>query len=175
MPQNLVQLVGILSLGFSLPVSAQFKTPSARASVEQAAHASAADAKTVEEPKPEYRPSSNVHVLNDLKGFNLQPYLDTLLPIVRDEWYAAIHEVVKNPTYRNGTVTAEFKVMRSGDIQELKIAQSSGEEDLDLAVTQALHKANPFPEIPKALPSDEVHLRMNFFYKGKKPSKWWRR
>src|SRR5690349_5937412 len=121
MKRNAARLLGMLSLLFGLPVLAQFKTPSASASVEQAAHASAADAKTAPAPAPESKeplpplhPSSTVQVLTKLNGFNLQPYLDSMVPIVRDEWYAAIHEVVKNPNYRRGTVVAEFAVTRTG-------------------------------------------------------------
>jgi TonB family protein len=158
-----------------LPAFAQFKTPSPSASIEQAAHASAANAKQTPPPKEPQVSSSKFEVLTDTKGYNLGPYLDNILSIVRDEWHAAGHQVVKKPNYRRGTVVAEFIIAHSGEIQNLKITEPSGEDDLDKAVTQALERASPLPELPKGLTSQQLEMRFRFFYDGKNPPRWWQR
>jgi TonB family protein len=180
MPQSPVRAIGILSLLFASSAFAQFKTPSPSASIEQAAHASAANAsaanaKQTPPPKEPQYSSSKFVVLTDTKGYNLGPYLDNIFSIVRNEWLAAGDQVVKKPKYRRGTVAAEFIIARSGEIHNLKITEPSGEDDLDKAVTQALEKASPLPELPKGLTSQQLEMRFRFFYDGKNPPRWWQR
>jgi len=174
MPQSPVRVVGILLL--ALPAFAQFKTPSPSTSIEQAAHASAANAKEAPPPskEPQYS-SAKFEILTNIKGYDLGPYIDNVRSIVRDEWYAANNQVVKKPTYRRGTVAAEFIIARSGEIQNLKITESSGEDDLDKAVAQALEKVSPLPELPKGLTAKQLEMRFHFFYNGKNPPRWWQR
>jgi len=167
MLQSPARAIGILLL--ALPAFAQFKTPSPGASIEQAAHASASSATPMH--KAEMGPSgssSSVLILSDTKRFNLQPYLDTTLPVLRNEWYAAIHQFVSKPEYRNGNVVAQFGITHDGEIRNSRITESSGEDDLDKAVTEALQNASPLPAIPKAIALNEVFMRFNFQYKGKK-------
>jgi TonB family protein len=173
MPQSPVRVIGILLL--ALPTVAQFKTPSPGASIEQAAHASATNAKEVPAPKEPIEPSWKFEVLANTKGYNLGPYINTVFPVIRDEWYAAIHQLVKNPNYRRGTVRVECAIARSGEIQNVKITEASGEDDLDKAVTQAFEKATPLPELPKDLSAKQLEMHFNFFYKGKNPPRWWQR
>ena len=116
MPQSPVRVIGILLL--ALPTFAQFKTPSPGASIEQAAHASATNAKEVPPPKEPIEPSWKFEVLANTKGYNLGTYINTVFPVIRDEWYAAIHQLVKNPNYRRGTVRVECAIARSGEIRE---------------------------------------------------------
>jgi len=156
-------------LSLTAPALGQFqRSPST--SIEEAARATAPS-----QPQPQPDSPTETKVLSDLKGFKIQPYLDTVLDIVRRQWYSTIRETVSNPERRNGKVVAEFTITRSGRIQDIKIVSASGEADLDDAVSAGLRSASPLPALPKTLPRDEIKLRISYYYKAVKDSRWWKR
>jgi TonB family protein len=159
----------VWSLSLTLPAFAQFQPSSPGKTIEDAAHASAA-AKSETPGSP-----VQAQVLSDTKGFRLQPYLDLLLPQVRNSWYSAVSDLVKQPDRRHGKVVAEFVIARSGEVQDLQIVDSSGEKDLDDAVREGLKRASPVRSLPEALSLNELHMRFHFYYKGGKASRWWKR
>jgi len=60
---------------------------------------------------------------------------------------------------RGGTVMVHFSVTRGGDVQELMIAGSSGNPDLDDEAIATIWRARPMPKIPSALP-DRVSVTL---------------
>ena len=173
MTQDLRRWTSFLLVLFPLFAVAQFRQKSAGAAIEDAAHEAAtkqANPQTAEKPKS----ITGVTVLTDTKGFNTQFYEDAITRRIRDGWHAAIRELVHKPDQRNGKLTIGFTVVRSGEIQAAHVVSTSGEQDLDEAALQGLLRASPLPPLPKTLPPDELKLTIHFYYKGEKPSKWWR-
>jgi len=162
-------MICLFVLSLIAPALGQFQR-SPGTSIEEAARATAPS-----QPQPQPDPSTETRVLSDLKGFKIQPYLDTVIAILRRQWYSAVRETVSNPEHRNGKVVAELTVTRSGRIQDIQIVSPSGEADLDDAVSAGLSSASPLPALPKTLPRDEIRLRISFYYKAVKDSRWWKK
>src|SRR5579859_504238 len=174
MKQNTRRLTALVMLLSPIFAVAQFREKSAGAAIEEATHqvaAKQANPQTAEKPDS----AMNVKVLSDTKGFNVDMYLENVMPRVRESWYSAIHELVDRPQERTGKVVVGFTVLRSGEIQAVHVVNTSKEPDLDDAACQGVQNASPLPPLPKALQPDELKLTLHFYYKGIKPFRLWRR
>jgi protein TonB len=63
-----------------------------------------------------------------------------------------------------GTVVAEWIIMKDGGTRRVRILQSSGHEILDQAVVKAIKDAAPFPSLPAAWKSDKKVFTGRFTY-----------
>ena len=88
-------------------------------------------------------------------------------------WMRAVTERVRQFFYypdaalaarTTGVVTMHFSVRRNGRIDRLEISKSSGNDGLDKAATDIMHKAQPLPRIPDRMHTDRVDgdLPINF-------------
>src|SRR5579859_495951 len=109
MKQNTRRLTALVMLLSPIFAVAQFREKSAGAAIEEATHqvaAKQANPQTAEKPDS----AMNVKVLSDTKGFNVDMYLENVMPRVRESWYSAIHELVDRPQERTGKVVVGFTV-----------------------------------------------------------------
>ena len=170
MPPSPVRAIGIVSLLFALPAFAQFKTPSPSASIEQAAHASAVNAKQTPPSKETQYSPSKFEVLTDTKGYNLGPYLDNILSIVRNEWLAAGHQVVKKPNYRRGTVVAEFIIARIRRNTEFENHRTFGRRRFRQSCDTSFGKSEPLARTSQKFDLTTTRNAVQVFLRRKKPS-----
>src|SRR5690349_9301403 len=88
-------------------------------------------------------------------------------------WMRAVTERVRQFFYypdaalaagKTGVATLHFSVRRNGQIDRLAISKSSGDEGLDKAALDIMHKAQPLPPIPDRMHTDRVDgdLPINF-------------
>jgi protein TonB len=88
-------------------------------------------------------------------------------------WMHAVTERVRQFFYypgaalavhTTGVVTMHFTVRRNGQIDRLEISKSSGDDGLDKAAYDIMHKAQPLPPIPDRMHVDRVdgELPINF-------------
>ena len=88
-------------------------------------------------------------------------------------WMRAVTERVRQFFYypdaalavhTTGVVTMHFTVRRNGQIDRLEISKSSGNDGLDKAAYDIMHKAQPLPPIPDRMHTDRVDgdLPINF-------------
>lgn len=88
-------------------------------------------------------------------------------------WMRAVTERVRQFFYypgpslalrTTGVVTMHFVVRRDGRIVKLELQKSSGDDGLDRAATDIMHKAQPLPPIPDRMHVDRVdgELPINF-------------
>lgn len=59
-----------------------------------------------------------------------------------------------------GRVTMDFSLGPKGDLQACRVAQSSGNPDLDRAALEAIRRAAPFPPPPAGLGRDGLRLEL---------------
>ena len=80
-------------------------------------------------------------------------------------WMRAVTERVRRFFYypdtalamrTTGVVTMHFSVRRNGQIDRLEISKSSGNDGLDKAAYDIMHKARPLPPIPDRMHTDRV-------------------
>ncbi len=55
-----------------------------------------------------------------------------------------------------------FRILRSGDIREIVMEQSSGDAEADSAALDAIRRSLPFPPLPKLVTQDYLDLRYRF-------------
>jgi len=164
------QWLWILAVLIALPLAAQFRTPPPGSAVDEAAKATA----PASEHKKAIDAGWRAMVLTETPGFDTKPYLETICAVVRKNWYAAISESVEKPNTRSGEVTVRFAIVRSGEVRDLHIHESSGEKDLDDAALNAVKSSGPLPPLPKGLTPDALTLQFHFLYKNRKGSRWWK-
>lgn len=67
-----------------------------------------------------------------------------------------------------GTVktVVSFKVTREGTIQDVQVASSSGNSDLDQLAQQTIERLGHTPPIPENFPDDQIQVSYEFVYSG---------
>lgn len=106
-------------------------------------------------------------MLTDTKGFNIAPYLSTLVGKVRKNWYRRIPDSARYPEKKRGAVEIEFTVLRNGKVTGLKITGSSEEPELDQAALESVRKSK-LPRLPQEFSGEYLRLRFRFYYNPEK-------
>jgi TonB family protein len=110
----------------------------------------------------------DLEVLNQPITADLKPYLEELKQKVRQRWYKLIPKSARAPELKQGSVTIQFSVQRNGEINDQRIASTSGYNDLDEAALKAIRKAGPFPPFPSTIKTSRLLMRFYFQYNPSK-------
>jgi TonB family protein len=94
---------------------------------------------------------------------DLKPYVEVLHTKVQEEWYKRVPQSARGPELKQGNVTVECLIERSGRITDATIASTSGDKDLDNAALTAIHNAK-LPPFPSTIRGDHLSLRFNLAY-----------
>ena len=105
-----------------------------------------------------------VDVLTDVKGVDFSEYLPKIIRKIRFQWYDRIPLVAKAPTMKRGMVTIGFRVLKDGDVQNVKYLDRSGDVSLDEAALESVQAANPLPAPPADVSCQFIELRFHFYY-----------
>ena len=105
-----------------------------------------------------------IDVLSDTKGFNMKPYLKEIAGIVRSRWYFVMPNVVRAPKLEQGHVAIDFRVMKDGQIKDVKYHENSEDPKLDRAAYAAITGSGPLPALPSEFQCEFIKLRFHFFY-----------
>jgi TonB family protein len=108
--------------------------------------------------------SSVVEILSDTQGVDFGPYMQRVIHDVKVSWYKIIPDSAKPPINRQGVVKIEFLVQPDGSIHHMRLVQPSGDAELDRAAWEAVTRASPFPQLPKAFSGPYLALRFGFSY-----------
>ncbi len=111
------------------------------------------------------RQASNLELLSDPMGVDFRPYLVRILSTVRRNWFAVMPESAK--LGRQGRVSIQFAIDRSGSVPKLVIVMHSGTDALDRAAVAGISASNPFPPLPAEFKGNQVRLQFNFAYNMK--------
>ncbi len=110
---------------------------------------------------------SNLELLSDPMGVDFRPYLLQVLASVRRNWYAVIPESARLGMNR-GSVAIQLRVVRSGSVAKLVIANSSGTNSLDRAAVAGISASNPLPPLPSDYKGSDVSFQFVFRYNLKR-------
>jgi len=91
-------------------------------------------------------------------------YIETLKNKVSSSWYSGLVSPGQRGQF---LVVVDFKILRDGRIQDLKIAQNSGIRSLDLSALRAIENSAPFPPLPGDYPYSYLPISFDFVW-GKK-------
>ena len=91
-------------------------------------------------------------------------YIETLRSKVSASWYSGLIAPGQRGEF---LVVVDFKILRNGEITDLKITQKSGIPSLDLSALRAIENAAPFGELPADYPKSHLAVSFDFVW-GKK-------
>jgi TonB family protein len=111
----------------------------------------------------ETAPNNSAVVGNRNDTADLKPYVEVLKKKVQENWYKRVPQSARGPELKQGNVTVELSIERSGKITDATIASTSGDTDLDHAALTAIRKAK-LPPFPSTIRGDHLRMRFNFEY-----------
>jgi len=101
-------------------------------------------------------------ILSNTRGVDFGPYLEQILMIVRNNWYAVIPESAR--LGEQGRCSIVFDIQKDGSVPKLELVSSSGKQPLDLAAESGIRASTPFPPLPQEFTGTHLLLQFNFFY-----------
>jgi TonB family protein len=105
-----------------------------------------------------------VTILTPTEGVDFNPYINRVLAIVKQNWYAVMPESARLGD--QGKVILQFRIMRNGVVpeQEPVLMGTSGKEPLDRAAMSSIRASTPFEPLPSAFSGPYIELRFIFLY-----------
>jgi TonB family protein len=103
-----------------------------------------------------------VQILTNTEGVNFHSYLQQILEIVRQNWYAVMPEMAY--LGRKGRTVVIFKINSNGQVAGLKLVSPSGTVSFDQAAIAGINASDPFPPLPSAFHGPFIGLKFFFFY-----------
>ena len=132
---------------------------SAAQPITQAARAAAASRKPL--PTPLTAP---LEVLSDTMGVDFSLYLQSVLKDIKKNWNHLIPASARAPEMKRGKVSIEFSILKDGRVAGMKLAQSSGDVELDRGAWGGIVASNPFPPLPSEFGGQYLAVRLAFQY-----------
>jgi len=94
-----------------------------------------------------------------LSGFPYQYYLQIISDRVSSSWFTSLVDPGISGTF---FATVYFKILRNGQIADLKIKESSGIQSLDMSAQRAIQISTPFPPLPSDYEGDYLGIHLIF-------------
>jgi len=91
-------------------------------------------------------------ILSDTMGVDFGPYLQRVLQVVRENWYAVIPPSAMPPLLKRGKVAIEFSILKNGQVGGIAYVSTSGDVALDRAATAESPLRIPFRGSRESLP-----------------------
>ncbi len=103
----------------------------------------------------------SIEILGDTGGANFGPYLESVLKAVRENLIRTMPAAVQE---KKGEVSIGFSIARDGTVSGMRIADGSGDNELDHAAWAGIVSSNPLPPLPDEFPAEFLQLRIHFRY-----------
>lgn len=97
-----------------------------------------------------------------IPGFPYYYYIQILRDKVSSNWLKALVPPGATGTYK---VVIFFKIKKNGEVDEIKIEESSGLESLDLSALRAVKFSIPFPPLPREYEGDYLGVHFQFEFR----------
>ena len=78
-------------------------------------------------------------------AFPYDYYRSSLVAILQSNWR---RPVAPEGLTRTATCRVQFTILKSGIVQDARVAQASGNEALDQSALRAVYNSNPLPPLP---------------------------
>ena len=99
----------------------------------------------------------------NLSSFPYTYYVLLIRDKVSDNWYTSLISSAISGTVR---AVVYFRILRNGQITDLKIEESSGIKSFDLSALRAIYSAAPFPPLPSGFEGE--YLGVHFIFEHSK-------
>jgi len=117
--------------------------------------------------RPSFPPAQvgRPEILSDTMGVNFGLYLHmNLMRHIRENWQSAVTAKGLKPPTERQAIVAEFTVLKDGTLDGLKLAESSGDAELDHTALDAIAKSAPFAALPDEFKGPSIKLRCPLHY-----------
>jgi TonB family protein len=105
-----------------------------------------------------------MEVLSDSMGLDFTNYLRVeVLPNIRQNWRRVLDKNGFSPVGERKSVAIDFTILRNGSVDNIKLAQSSGDSELDGVALDSAMKSAPFPALPTEFSGQQLEVRCHFF------------
>jgi TonB family protein len=94
-----------------------------------------------------------------LSGFPYQYYLQIISDRVSSSWFTSLVDPGVSGTF---FATIYFKILRNGQVADLKVKESSGIQSLDMSAQRAIQISAPFPPLPSDYEGDYLGIHLIF-------------
>ena len=94
-----------------------------------------------------------------LSGFPYQYYLQIISDRVSSSWFTSLVDPGVSGTF---FTTVYFKILRNGQVTDLKVKESSGIQSLDMSAQRAIQISAPFPPLPSDYEGDYLGIHLIF-------------
>jgi len=94
-----------------------------------------------------------------LSGFPYQYYLQIISDRVSSSWFTSLVDPGISGTFY---ATVYFKILRNGQVVDLKVKESSGIQSLDMSAQRAIQISAPFPPLPSDYEGDYLGIHLIF-------------
>ena len=94
-----------------------------------------------------------------ISSFPYTYYLQIIIDRVSSNWFTAIHSLDYSGDYQS---IISFRILRNGQITDLKITQPSNLPALDLTARRAVELAAPFPPLPRDFEGEYLIIHLIF-------------
>jgi TonB family protein len=94
-----------------------------------------------------------------LSGFPYQYYLQIISDRVSSSWFTSLVDPGVSGTF---FASVYFKILRNGQVVDLKVKESSGIQSLDMSAQRAIQISAPFPPLPSDYEGDYLGIHLIF-------------
>jgi TonB family protein len=98
--------------------------------------------------------------VSDTRGVNFGPYLQTMLPNVKENWY---HSIPESAERKKGKLAVEFAITNDGKLADMRLVTSAGDAALDRPVLDSI-AASHFSPLTMEFGGPSLELRLLFCY-----------
>jgi protein TonB len=103
--------------------------------------------------------SGGVGARSSTFGNQFGAYLQALQQRISSKW----RPTELDSRLKNGpTCVVSFEIQRDGRLQNLRVVQSSGSQELDLSAQRAVTEASPFEPLPQGYPGSTAKMEIGF-------------
>jgi TonB family protein len=106
-----------------------------------------------------------VEVISDSFGIDLDPYIRFgVLRFLRGKWHDYAPVGTEQPPDKRGQASIEFDILKDGQVNNVTLAASSGDSEIDDAALDAAKRSAPYMPLPSEFPGDYLRLRCQLLY-----------
>jgi outer membrane biosynthesis protein TonB len=110
-----------------------------------------------------------VDLLSDTEGLDVSSYLESVLKIVKQNWYHLMPQSARAPRMERGEVSIEIAIFKTGKIKGMRLVGSSVDASLGAVAWHAIGDSR-LPPLPTEYSGQYLAIRLHFSYNPSKAS-----
>jgi TonB family protein len=151
----------LLGIALHLVLPALLLPQSRHSTIDQEPPAVESNEKPHPEPGANHRP---IDILSDTGGVDVHPYLDKIVPLIEVKWRELAPPSAWPPIRKKGKVSVAFRIMKDGQITDMRLVDKSGDTALDQAAYGGITASSPLPSMPSEFGCKYVAVMIRFYY-----------